>query len=532
MIDCAVKTLAEQYELIGDPIDLSCFYKTDGENIVFNLLTKIHRPVFENNQRILVVQPDNDVYSYTENIASDSLIFLQKSLQTIDISNFFVIVVTGNQNIESELKWLQEKHSTDFNPIGHVLIESKFKKITKITDTFCVNMWNHLYVNTQLEILPCCIAVDNRPMGSLKDNTVDEIINSESARSIRRKMLSNQHCAECETCYAQEDQGFASRRINDNNRFDKIIPELKLLTNPDGSLKSFVPKTFDVRLNNICNLKCRTCSGMSSSQLAAEEKRLFNNTVNFNKTPSTNLRNKTLKSVINYFNSAESIYFAGGEPLVLKEHYEILDHLISINNTDLPIRYNTNFTNLTYKNKNVLDYWKKFTDITVGASLDGHGSVFEYVRHGAKWIDIEKNLLDLKSTCPHVKFKVTSTISLLSVESVMELQKCWHENDMLCIDNFHIYLMLGSDYLSLQSLPLHHKKTISKKIEDHCIWLNSVNAKELANDWQQFQSYMNNKNKEYVNQKFAKINQIRDVARGETFETTYPHFYDLFGPYY
>ena len=80
MIDCAVKTLAEQYELIGDPIDLSCFHKTDGENVVFNLLTKIHRPVFENNQRILVVQPDNDVYSYTENIASDSLIFLQKSL--------------------------------------------------------------------------------------------------------------------------------------------------------------------------------------------------------------------------------------------------------------------------------------------------------------------------------------------------------------------------------------------------------------------------------------------------------------------
>jgi hypothetical protein len=532
MIDNIVDKLAEQYEIIGDPINLSFFYEDDGENIIFNLLNKNCRPAYKNNQRILIIQPDNDTYSYADNLASDSLIFLQKSLQKIDISNFFVIVITGNQNIESELKWLQEKHSTDIDPIDYFLTKSNFKKTTKITDTFCVNMWNHLYLNTQLEVLPCCVANDNLPLGSLIDNTVDEIINSESANSIRRKMLDNQRCVECKNCYIQEDQGLPSRRIEDNNHFNTIIPKLKSLTNIDGSLKSFVPQTLDIRLNNICNLKCRTCSGLSSSQLALEEKKLFNNVINFNKMPPPKLRNKILNSIIYYFDSAEHIYFAGGEPLILKEHYEILEHLISVDNTKIPIRYNTNFTNLKYKDKNVLDYWQKFTNVVVGASLDGHGSVFEYVRHGAKWADIEQNLFNLKKTCPHVKFIVTSTISLLSVESVIELQKMWHENNTLSINNFYINLMLGNDYLSLQSLSLNHKKLISRKIDNHCSWLKSVNAIDLANKWIQIQHFMNSKNKQYVNQEFAKVNKLRDTARNENFETIYPHFSDLFSPYY
>ena len=532
MISHAVSKLAEQYELIGNPIDLSCFYENDGENTIFNLLSELHRPVFENNQRILIIQPDNDLYSYTENIASDSLIFLQKALQKIDISNFFIIVLSGNQNIKSELKWLQENYSTDLNPINYFLTESKFKKNVKITDTFCVNMWNHLYVSTQLEILPCCVAKDNQPLGSLVNSTVTDIINSKRANRMRINMLSKQRNVECATCFTQEDQGLVSRRIEDNRQFEQIIPKLKSLTNSDGSLKSFAPQTFDIRLNNICNLKCRTCSGVSSSRLAIEEKKLFNNVVNFDKTPTSELRDQTLNSIISYFDSATSIYFAGGEALILPEHYDILDYLISIDKINIPIYYNTNFTKLTYKNKNVIDYWKKFTDITIGASLDGHGTVFEYVRHGARWADIEQNLINLKSTCSHVKFTVTSTISLLSVESVMELQKLWHESNTLSIDNFYIWLMSGSDYLSLQALPLHHKNLISKKIEDHCIWLRLVNADELAKQWEQVQNYMNSKNKHYVNQEFAKINQLRDIERDENFELIYPQFLDLFKPYY
>jgi organic radical activating enzyme len=532
MIKDIIDNLSSKYEILGQPIDLSWFLLNNGKTDIFNSLHSLYRPVFDSNQKILVIQPDNDLYSYPDNLASDSLIFLQECLQKIDISNWFVIVISGNTEIEKELVWLQKTHSTDSCPINHVLVDTPFTKKKPSSDTFCVNMWNHLYVSTQLEILPCCISRWDMPLGSLTNQTVGEIVNSKTANDVRLKMLSNQQCNACSTCYQQEKLGRRSRRVFDNEMFKTSIDQLKLLTREDGSLIEFLPRTIDIRLNNICNLKCRTCSGTFSSQLALEEKKLFNNTINFDKIPTSELRNKVLDSIIGYFDSVELIYFAGGEPLILKEHYDILDYLIKTDQTNVQIKYNTNFTKLNFKDKNILDYWKHFSNITVGASIDGHGRVFEYVRHGAKWEDIDRNLNSLLKECPHVNFNVTSTVGVLSVESVIELQQLWHNTKNLNLENFKIGPVIGNDYLTLQSLLPHHKNAISKKIKDHCRWLKEKNALELVKSWQELEHLMWSSDKSYVNREFAKITKARDIARGENFETTYPHFSDLFSPYY
>jgi MoaA/NifB/PqqE/SkfB family radical SAM enzyme len=532
ILNTTVTELSTKFRVLGNPIDLSLLESSNGKKKIFNLLSETARPVFENDQRILVYQPANDRYSYSENLASDSLIFLQTTLQKIDISNWFVIVISGNPNIQDELEWVRTVYSTDSNPINHHCVNINFKKNIPNLDTFCVNMWNHLHISTQLEILPCCIANNDKSMGDLSDQTLDEIINSTTAREIRLKMLSGQRCVECATCYTHEDQGLVSRRQQDNTKFKDTLNYFKSTTNIDGSLTTYRPETLDIRLNNICNLKCRTCSGVYSSQLAQEEKKVFNNVVNFQKIPSSNTRAKVLNSVIGCFDHAKSIYFAGGEPLILKEHYVILDYLIEINKTDLKIFYNTNFSNLLFKDKSILDYWKKFSNISIGASLDGHGQIFEYVRHGAKWSEIEKNLTDLQINCPHVDFTVTSTISLLSVESIIELQQMWHNSKKLHINKFQINPVIGNDFLTLQSLLPHHKKNISKKIDDHCQWLIDNDAVILANSWQQIQQTMWAEDKSYVNQEFAQVNRARDIERQENFELIYPHFYDLFSPYY
>jgi len=534
MYNEVIDTLSKKYNLLNSNklIDLSQLKSSDGESKIFAELSALHRPAFDHDQRIIVVQPDHDVYSYSENATADSLIFLQKSLQKIDISNFFVIVISSNPDIENELKWVQTTQSTDINPIGYFLLNNVvFNKIEPTRDTFCVNMWNHLYVSTQLEILPCCIANDQMPLGNLVDHSVDGIINGKIANQLRLDMLAGKLVVQCKNCYLQEDSVGHSRRIGDNEHNKEIIPALKSLTNSDGSLASFKPQTLDIRLNNICNLKCRTCSGVSSSMLAQEEKKLFNNVVNFEKTPTTPIREKIFKSIINYFDYANTVYFAGGEPLITKEHYDILDHLIKINKTNMPLVYNTNFTNLTYKNKNVIDHWKNFKTVKVGASLDGHGKVFEYVRHGAKWPDIEKNLFDLKEH-PHIQIDITSTVSLVSIESIIELQRMWHDTGKLDINNFKINLMQGSDYLSLQSLLSDHKKHVSVKIDNHHTWLIDNNALDLAEKWKLIQKYMWLADKSYVNKEFAHVNRARDIARNECFELIYPQFSDLFSPYY
>jgi organic radical activating enzyme len=532
ILNYTVKKISTEFDVLGDLIDLSCLQSSDGEKRVFDRLSALFRPEFKNNQRILVYQPADDCYSYDENLASDSLIFLQTALQKIDISNFFVIVISGNLNISSELSWLQENYSTDKVVIGHYHVDVEFKKTVPNTDTFCVNMWNHLHVSTQLEILPCCVAKADQPLGSLAHQSLADIMNSSAANKIRSMMLAGRRSTECATCYKNEDHGLVSRRQKNNAKSKDLISHFKSVTKDDGSISTYRPTTFDIRLNNICNLKCRTCSGMLSSQLALEEKKIFNNVVNFQKIPTRNTRSRVLNSVIGYIDQADSIYFAGGEPLILQEHYDILDYLLKTNNTDLQIYYNTNFSKLTFKNTSVFDYWKKFSNINIGASLDGHGRVFEYVRHGAKWTDIEKNLSDLQHNCPQVDFRVTSTIGLLSVESVIELQQMWHNSNKLHINKFQINPVIGNDFLTLQSLLSHHKKDISKKIDDHCDWLTVNNAIDLANSWKQIQQNMWSADKSYVNKEFSSVNRARDVERQENFELIYPQFYDLFTPYY
>jgi MoaA/NifB/PqqE/SkfB family radical SAM enzyme len=524
----AINELSKEFQILGDPIDLSLLREKNGEQKIFNMLQKVYRPAFGNNQRILVIQDSNEIYTYEENLASDALIFLQKSLQIIDISNFFVIVISGNKQIEKELEWVRIHHSTDTKSISFHHTPIPFEQQIMKTDSFCSLLWMHLYVDTRLEIAPCCVADQTKPWGSLEKHTMMEIINSKRANTMRLNMIHDQPCSECNNCYVKEKYSKNSRRIKTNKEYQHLRQDFINQTNEDGSLKLFKPLTLDIRLNNTCNLKCRTCDGQSSSQLAYEEKKLFNNLENYNRIPTKISRLDVLDKTIDYVHNANEIYFAGGEPLIMHEHYAMLDRLIDIGKTDTKLGYSTNFTLLTYKDFHVLDYWNRFSNVTLFASIDGHGPVFEYVRHGASWAMIEANLHALKKQCPHVEFYVNSTVSVFSAESVMELQQKWHTLGMLDIQKFKINPVSFNDYYSLSTLFPHHKRYLSKKINEHRAWLASVGNTMLATSWEKLQKTMWEENKGYLSLMIASVNQMRDVERSENFKSLFPQFSDLF----
>ena len=56
--------------------------------------------------------------------------------------------------------------------------------------------------------------------------------------------------------------------------------------------------------------------------------------------------------------------------MITDKHYDILDHLIAENKTNALLQYNTNLSNLNYKKKSIIDYWKQFKLVQVRASLD------------------------------------------------------------------------------------------------------------------------------------------------------------------
>lgn len=522
-IDQTVADIKKIYQTT-DPFYLSSFYQPGGDKQLYDFLTSVYRPEYDNNFRILIVQDCVDVYDY-QAMPGLAVTTLQKNASQLDISNFFILIITVNKNIQTELEQVQRLYSTDDCKIQSVVVDGvDYVQTHKKQDTFCVLPWMHLYVGPNGDVLPCCSADQLHPMGNIEEQSIESIAKSSKFNQLRSNMLNGQRSKECKRCYSQEDSGLTSHRVSHNLEWPAVqVSNL----DPTGAIESFDPVYLDIRLNNICNLKCRMCSGYFSSAIAQEEIELFNNKKFVESSMRLQQRTAALGKVIKYLPHCERIYFAGGEPLLASEHYDILDSLILHNNVDLKIIYNTNFTTLHYKSRNVLDLWKQFSNITIGASLDAHGNVAEYVRHGTVWVDIESNLKLLQDQCPHVNFTVTSTVGLLNAASLIELQQDWHNTNKLDISKFSLSTMIGPAHLTVAALPTDHKHRLEELIKDHIAWCLNNYARSLANQWNNVLTYMWATDHSYQLAEFRRLTNLLDQHRNQSLAASIPELKNL-----
>jgi radical SAM protein with 4Fe4S-binding SPASM domain len=516
-LSSSIEQLKNNYS-INEPIFLSRFYQDNGDHWLYTTLKSLYKSEFQNNERLVFVQDCADVYDYRD-LPGKAISQLQKYASQIDISNFFIIVLSGNKFINEELKKVRQLYSTDDCAIQSMFVDDlDYESVVNIRDTFCVLPWMHLYVGPDGNVLPCCIADQKFPMGNIQEQSVESILKSDRFVSLRENMLNHRRSKECNYCYIKEDAGLISARKKHNQRWS--------VSDPTAVIEKFNPVYLDIRLNNVCNLKCRMCSSYFSSSIAAEENKIFG--IKNKKSALTyQQRTASLDEILGYAQYAEKIYFAGGEPLLCKEHYDILQQLIDCENVDLEIAYNTNFTTLQYQNFSVLELWKKFSNITIGASLDAEHQVAEYIRHGTVWTDIENNLSLLKTQCPHVKFNVTSTVGFLNIESLINLQKRWHTFDILDINNFSLTVMISPEHMITSALPTHHKQRLESQIVQHINWCQESGAISLATQWNNVLKYMWSQDNSHHLDEFRRLTNIMDQHRKESFVETFPEYTDL-----
>jgi hypothetical protein len=193
----------------------------------------------------------------------------------------------------------------------------------------------------------------------------------------------------------------------------------------------------------------------------------------------------------------------------------------------LNIRYNTNLSILSYKNSNAIDYWQQFSNINIGASIDCSGAVAEYMRHGTVWKDILNNIDCIKKQVPHVKLKISSTVSFLTIKNLIELQCSWIDQKLFGVDDFDVYLLTSPIFLSPSVLPQHHKNRLSILISDHISRFNGTN---LALQWQSVLKWMNNNDHTYALVDFENRTKVLDTHRNESFQSVFPEFCDLYQP--
>jgi hypothetical protein len=182
---------------------------------------------------------------------------------------------------------------------------------------------------------------------------------------------------------------------------------------------------------------------------------------------------------------------------------------------------------LDFRGNSFTDLWREFSDITIGASLDAHGPVAEYLRHGTIWSTIESNLKRLQNEAPHVKFKVTSTVGFLNIESLIELQRNWTDRGLILIDQFSISQIIFDSFFSVQATPLHHKKRLESIIKNHIVWLTLQNADRLIREWQGVIDYMWLEDRTHLLPEFCSTMTNQDRYRNESFHTVLSQFADL-----
>lgn len=460
-----------------------------------------------------------------------SLLKLQEFLATIGIPNFFVTVHTNKSDIKEDLIVARDLFALGDVEIKFILIDGQFDKKVIKQDTLCILPWIHLHINSQGLIGTCCKFNTNYPLGHVSKDNLQDILNGKQLKLVRKQMLAGQRPDICSSCWSQEDLNLVSQRKIANDTDLKKHSYLIAQTEEDGEFKNFKLKSFDVRTSNICNLKCRMCGGKYSSRLAQEEIDLYPD-IHINRNfVELKLNSDEVKNVLDFvehnINDVDFVYFAGGEPLLMSEHYKILDLLIQKNRTDISLMYSTNLSTLKYKNLDILNYWTAFKNVTVNASIDLIGPQADYVRSGVEYHVLEKNYLAIKD---YVNFKIESCLTIYNSFNLMELQKHWILKFNLSANAFNINpaIVLPGEVTSCQILPKHFKELVSQKINQHLDWLAKIdNSISLVKKWQYVLYYMNSVDQSHLLKEFFRLNDDKDRIRDVNFEEVFPEFETL-----
>jgi MoaA/NifB/PqqE/SkfB family radical SAM enzyme len=382
---------------------------------------------------------------------------------------------------------------------------------------------------------PCCLSVDKHPIGDLHKNTLAEVWNDQPLRDMRVKMLADQPTKECSKCYEQEDAGFFSMRNSSNKAFGHHVSVVDD-THTDGRYDDFKMRYYDIRFSNLCNFKCRSCGSIFSSNWYQDEVKMFGPRPYPQIAIAGRHKDDMWEQMQEHIPHLEQIYFAGGEPLIMEEHYRILRELVNREMFHVRLQYNTNFSELKFKGQDVLELWKLFDNVSVGASLDGSYARGEYIRKGQNWAETVANRERMLKTCPDVDFYVSSTVSIFNVLHIPDFHKEWSDLGLIQPKDWNINILQGPDHERVNILPKHYKELARQKITDHIAWLEPQDPVTRAtNGYRSLINFMDQDDGSTTGEtelnglllEFFKRNYDLDKFRGEDFYTTFPEYQDL-----
>ena len=411
--------------------------------------------------------------------------------------------------------------------------------------TFCMHPFTGLATREDGAIKVCC---RSQPVGWIQDDSLENIWNGHMMKDVRRKVLNGERPEVCQPCFDLEDQGVESLR---QRHINGVIPEARInlyptaldaLTN-DYTMPFEFP-TMEIKLNNLCNLKCRMCNPLDSTSwqdwdsvvpfYKKENNYLVPTIERLVKKPGqyigpfddTDLWWASFEKLLPYFKRVE---FAGGEPLMDPQHYKILD-MLKPYGANIEIKYATNGTTLGIsKGRTIHDYWPYFRSVAVNVSIDGIHDVYNYIRGNGDFRQVEANIREIQKI-PNVS-RIVGAFTAQG-GNILQAAECidYFINSMGIV--FYSHRVSYPNCLSAQVLPNDLKALAITKLlavksqvdEWEAVKKNTLLGKVTHQQIQDNINYLQAKDMHHLWPEFIEFNKRLDATRGQSLLDVVPEF--------
>lgn len=373
-----------------------------------------------------------------------------------------------------------------------------------MNNTFCPIPWNFQAVRSNGDIRLCCQANISSEQGVLrkkngesfnaKEGQLSLSRNSDLIKSVRQQMMAGEWSPTCTRCQQEESSGLVSRRQYELEQWPIRLDDVVCKTTKDGSIdiRDFPVEYYDLRFGNLCNLKCRMC-GPTDSSAWYDDWVALTGSLEFKDTSGKVVLEKRGDKYVTdeytwhkseaFWQDIESglptikhVYMAGGEPLLIKRHYEFLERCVDKKAAQqIVLEYNTNCMQVPQK---VLDLWRHFKQVRVGASIDGYGAFAEYQRYPSEWSTVFDNLKILNAQPGNILVWLAYTVTVYNVFHIAEFIK-WKLVES-GLDNINRterrpiitpHMAHNPKHLNVRVLPVELKNELIQELQDLEHWI-------------------------------------------------------------
>ena len=356
-----------------------------------------------------------------------------------------------------------------------------------LPDSICMLPWISIEASPMGTARPCCLAQEEitNEHGNkieLRNSTLLDAYKSKYMQDLRKQFRAGERPETCQMCWEEEAAGRDSKRINSRVRLKELYTQVDWANDTPDQLW-FI----DLKLGNICNLKCRICGSWSSSKWAAEEMDYLPKGADKKshiaytwlksgtwpeESPDFWENLKSLLPNIKYFE------FTGGEPWLIQEHWDLLEFAVNEGyGKNIDIHYNTNATQPPTR---LVPLLSELGRVDIAFSIDNVGARFEYERFGADWEEAN-NIIDATHGLQIMYKNITTQLCFtINIQNVYYLDELLAWVDTKGFGSVYFNMLQSPERMSIQRMTPVAQELVLNKLKTH-FWKSTHYQQEIDN---------------------------------------------------